>query len=296
MALLLSGTRVYGNTNIDSVLVVGNTTPFAATSNSTGSLRVTGGAGITGNLYTSQIYVTDSTDSSSNSTGSLVVTGGLGVGKTLFANTIGINSGTLTVAPLNFSPGANLTTAASGSVEFTGNLYFHTANTTAGQGRGIVLSPQFGRLAANASVASGGAFFTNTIRPALQNGQWHHFKYFLVFQKATAGTVTYSFTPSTGTFTNLHAHAVTYVQGQVLAAVTNMASISTVASATTNSSASASLTNNSINVAIIEGFVVPSADCRLQLNVTCSSGTVTAALGSNFIVTSLGSTNIGNIA
>jgi hypothetical protein len=57
MALLLSGTRVYGNTNIDSVLVLGNTTPDNATSNTTGSLRVTGGAGIVGNVYTGNIVM-----------------------------------------------------------------------------------------------------------------------------------------------------------------------------------------------------------------------------------------------
>ena len=51
MAQLLSGTRVYGNTSIDSVLIVGNVTPYAATSNSTGSLQVTGGVGITGNTW-----------------------------------------------------------------------------------------------------------------------------------------------------------------------------------------------------------------------------------------------------
>jgi hypothetical protein len=66
MAQLLSGTRVYGNTSIDSQLIVGNVAPYAATSNTTGSLIVTGGMGITGNLFMSAAnnYFTTTTDSS----------------------------------------------------------------------------------------------------------------------------------------------------------------------------------------------------------------------------------------
>ena len=51
MAQLLSGTRVYGNTSIDSQLIVGNVAPYAATSNTTGSLIVTGGVGVAGNIW-----------------------------------------------------------------------------------------------------------------------------------------------------------------------------------------------------------------------------------------------------
>ena len=58
MAQLLSGTRVYGNTSIDSQLIVGNVTSWQATSNSTGSLIISGGVGITGNVYTGNIVIT----------------------------------------------------------------------------------------------------------------------------------------------------------------------------------------------------------------------------------------------
>ena len=57
MALLLSGTRIYGTANVDSVLVVGNVTPNTSTSNTTGSLVVNGGIGISGNVYSSNVYV-----------------------------------------------------------------------------------------------------------------------------------------------------------------------------------------------------------------------------------------------
>jgi hypothetical protein len=51
MALLRSGTRIYGNATIDTVLVVDGTD--AATSNTTGALKVAGGIGVTGNIFTS---------------------------------------------------------------------------------------------------------------------------------------------------------------------------------------------------------------------------------------------------
>ena len=51
MALLRSGTRIYGNATIDTVLVVSGSN--AATSNSTGALTVAGGVGIVGDIFTS---------------------------------------------------------------------------------------------------------------------------------------------------------------------------------------------------------------------------------------------------
>ena len=58
MAKLLSGTRVYGTANVDSVLVVGNITPVVSVSNTTGSLVVTGGVGISGNVYSGNHVIT----------------------------------------------------------------------------------------------------------------------------------------------------------------------------------------------------------------------------------------------
>jgi hypothetical protein len=49
MALLKSGTRIYGNATIDTNLVISGNT--AATSNSTGALTVAGGVGVAGNIF-----------------------------------------------------------------------------------------------------------------------------------------------------------------------------------------------------------------------------------------------------
>jgi 6-phosphogluconolactonase (cycloisomerase 2 family) len=56
MAKLNSGTRIYGNTAIDTFLTVSG--GIASNSNTTGTLIVTGGAGITGNLYSGNVYIT----------------------------------------------------------------------------------------------------------------------------------------------------------------------------------------------------------------------------------------------
>jgi len=62
MAKLQSGTRIYGNTSIDTFITVGANASITgttnATSNSTGTLTVAGGVGIKGNVFTGSIYIT----------------------------------------------------------------------------------------------------------------------------------------------------------------------------------------------------------------------------------------------
>lgn len=56
MAKLQSGTRIYGTANIDSTLIVGNVTSSNATSNTTGTIQVIGGMGVTGNIYVGNVF------------------------------------------------------------------------------------------------------------------------------------------------------------------------------------------------------------------------------------------------
>jgi len=54
MALLRSETRIYGNATVDTFLKIdGNNTNFPATSSTTGALRVAGGVGVIGNIFSS---------------------------------------------------------------------------------------------------------------------------------------------------------------------------------------------------------------------------------------------------
>ena len=105
MAKLQSNTRIYGTANIDSVLVVGNITPNNSTSNVTGSLQVTGGAGITGNLYAGRIVITGASNGITFVDGTTQTTAASGGGSggsssgylansVIFANTTGYLSNT----------------------------------------------------------------------------------------------------------------------------------------------------------------------------------------------------------
>lgn len=95
MAKLQSNTRIYGTANIDSVLVVGNITSNNSTSNVTGSLRVTGGVGITGNLYTGRIVIAGANNGVTFGDGTTQFTAaaaGIGVGIIAYANTVSSNN------------------------------------------------------------------------------------------------------------------------------------------------------------------------------------------------------------
>ncbi len=107
------------------------------------------------------------------------------------AKTIVLGAGSSLATPLRFLTGsAFLATPTAGAVEFDGSSLYITGDTTNGSGRQLVLAAQYGNLATAASVASGGAFFTATVRPALLAGHLYRFGYDLKFTKTTAGTIT----------------------------------------------------------------------------------------------------------
>jgi hypothetical protein len=135
MAQLLTGTRVYGNTSIDSQLIVGNVTPYAATSNTTGSLIVTGGVGITGNVYTGNIVITGITSNGitfADGTRQITAaTSGGGGGASLsgyLANTIIVANSTGFLSNSNAFFTASNNTLATSNVYVTNRVGFANAN------------------------------------------------------------------------------------------------------------------------------------------------------------------------
>jgi len=56
MAKLQGGTIIYGTANVQSTLVVGATSANSSTSNTTGSLIVSGGVGVSGNVYATTVF------------------------------------------------------------------------------------------------------------------------------------------------------------------------------------------------------------------------------------------------
>ena len=203
-------------------------------------------------------------------------------------------TGTTTVAPVTFTAGTNLTSPIQGAEEFDGASLYITGNTTTGSGRQIINASQVAQLASSATVASGGQFFTSTVRPELLSGHLYKFRYSLLFTKATAGTITVSFSNSaTSNFTIFNANMKLI---QVNNGTTAIYDSYAAAATTATFPVSFGLLDATSYSAFIEGDIIPSANMRLQLLVTDSAGTVTSLLGSNFQFTDLGTTNIGNIA
>ena len=93
MANLRNGTRIYGNATIDSNIYING--GYAATSTTTGSLQLLGGAGITGNLYVG---------------GNLSIAG----------NTTFINTQTITTTDTIAAPAINAGTIGNSGATFTG--------------------------------------------------------------------------------------------------------------------------------------------------------------------------------
>ena len=207
-------------------------------------------------------------------------------------NNATFNAGTTSVAPINFGNGSLLTTATQGALEFDGSMAYITGNTSTGNGRQIINGSQVAQLATSAAVANGGQFFTATVRPYLISGNLYKFTYLCVFSTGANQTVTFSFSNSAAVnFTNLNATYKIIQQGY---GTTSIGQIYATAAATTTQQASLSLTSGNTYMAEIEGYVVASASTRLQLLVASASG-ITSQLGSYFVITDLGSGNIGNI-
>lgn len=98
MALLQSGTRIYGNATVDTFLsITGNT---AATDSQSGALKISGGMGILGNIFSSSNVYANNIDATglltsteANISGDTVIGGNL----TVNGNTVYVNVSTLNV-------------------------------------------------------------------------------------------------------------------------------------------------------------------------------------------------------
>lgn len=91
-----------------------------ASSTTTGALKVAGGAGIDGKVYSKGLRVTDATASTSVTTGAAVVTGGMGVGGNLYTKDVKVTATTASTSPTTGSM------VVSGGVGIEGALYANT--------------------------------------------------------------------------------------------------------------------------------------------------------------------------
>ena len=131
MALLQSGTRIYGNATIDTFLSISGNT--AATNSNSGALTISGGMGVAGNVFSSaNIYGNNITVSSllttttANIIGDAVVGGNL----TVNGNTVFVNVSTLSVEDpiLELGNGPNNTPLTANDGKDRGQLLHYYSN------------------------------------------------------------------------------------------------------------------------------------------------------------------------
>jgi hypothetical protein len=113
-----------------SVFTTTITSTISSTSTATGALRVDGGAGIAGNVFTGGIVdITSTAASTSTSTGALIVDGGAGIAGNVWTG--GIVDITSTAASTSTSTGALIVDGGAG---IAGNLFASTITLTGGAG------------------------------------------------------------------------------------------------------------------------------------------------------------------
>ena len=110
-----------------------NTNP--STSNTTGAIIVTGGAGIQGNVYAGAIRVQNNTPTTSNSTGALIVQGGTAVKGNLWVGGVFTVDGDFQVGNQNTSGNVYNT----GIVTFSQPTYFTNTNPSTSNTTGAVI-------------------------------------------------------------------------------------------------------------------------------------------------------------
>jgi hypothetical protein len=82
MALLKSNTIIHGTANIQGQLIVGSVSSNASINTATGSLIVVGGAGVSGNLYTSNIILSTTSSGITFGDGTIQTTAGIAADQT----------------------------------------------------------------------------------------------------------------------------------------------------------------------------------------------------------------------
>jgi hypothetical protein len=186
-----------------------------------------------------------------------------------------------TVAPVSFTAGPVLTTAAAGAMEYdsTNNNLLFTGDVLAG--RGLVPYIQYFRYAANGSVlATNNYFFTS--HASLATNGIYEVEFECFFLKTTSGTITW-------TLRSIAAGSWGYINASlVMTAVTGMATnVSTLGQGVTGTGvgtvsfvATASLTNAANHWVKIKALVEASSGASIGLIFATSAGSITPLRGS----------------
>jgi hypothetical protein len=205
-------------------------------------------------------------------------------------------AGTASIAPVTLTSGTNLTTATAGAIEYDGNNFYFTVDTS--QGRNVNLEVQQFYLSAAGSALSGATqnVFGSNSAASLAATSTYDIECFCYFLKTTTGTVqwipTFSSSITMG-HSYLEYTPVTGFTSTVITGAMVPAEASQVATTTLTHLATASLTTAVYHVHKLRIRVVTNAPCNFRLNNTIGTGSITMQAGSYYTVRKVVS-NAGN--
>ena len=204
-------------------------------------------------------------------------------------------AGTAALSPLKMTSGTVNTTPVAGVVEYDGNVFYATADTTSG--RGLWPTIQYFRLTADVT-AFGPAianFFGGTSGVTLDTSGFYEVEYNVYFTKTTAGTVTFTLT-----YANAPINCDANYVGTPVGGVGTVGAPQTAALAKSTATLSALPVTGSLTTAVNHQYVVKAmfqanatTGGTLNLQVTSSAGTVTPLTGSYYKITRLPAANAG---
>jgi hypothetical protein len=205
-------------------------------------------------------------------------------------------TGTGTVPPLDFIAGTNLVTPLAGAMEYDGNNFYVTSDTS--QGRNVVQAVQQFYISAAAGAISGATqnYFGATSAASLAASSTYDIECFCYFLKTTSGTMQWLPTFSSAVTAGHSFLEYTPVTGFNTTVITGAM---VVAEATQRTStvlthvATAALTTAVYHIAKLRIRVVTNAACNFRLNGTISAGSITPQIGSFYTVRKV-VTNAGN--
>ena len=210
---------------------------------------------------------------------------------------LNLSAGTTALAPLDFVAGSLLTTPVAGAMEFDGNAFYTTDDTT--DGRGYLASIHYFRLTADGSaITTISNFFGGPSGMPLDAGVFYEVEANLYFTKTTAGTATFTMTFSNGPTNNNANYVGTPVGGVGTAGTAQTAAL--VKSTATSGAlpATGTLTTGVNHQYTLRAMFQANATTggSINLQITSSAGSVTPLTGSYYKLTRLPAANTGAFA
>jgi hypothetical protein len=217
--------------------------------------------------------------------------------KTLTAPTVSnlnLSAGTTALAPIDFVAGSLLTSPVAGAMEFDGNAFYTTDDTT--DGRGYLASIHYFRLTADGgAITTIANFFGATSGMSLDASVFYEVEANLYFTKTTAGTATFTMTFSNGP-TNNNANYV----GTPVGGVGTAGTAQTAALVKSTATGGALPATGSLTTAVNHQYTLramfqanASTGGTLDLRITSSAGSITPLTGSYYKLTRLPAANTG---